>query len=726
MIPGIVYGNQRGGKAWTFYKYDARDRCIMSGEIVIEGDQLEIVQRIEEFYASAPNESRYEIAGDNNGYSNHSFPVLDESARVDRVTYFDDYSFISTLPSPSSYQFHPELSVSVGEKLERAVGQATGSKLRVLSTESFVYAVTYYDTDCRAIQVVSEDHMEGLNRKTTRYGFNGDVLQSRYTLERLGTSARFANRYTYDHAQRIERVLVKIDDNDSVVLSEFDYNEIGQVVCKKLHSTDDGVNFAEEINYRYNIREWPTAINSAALEPWEGHKLFAMELLYEEEDENVSNVPQFNGNVSAVRWKNAHFKEEQAYVYLYDGFNRLAAARYRSAGPKDGAFDVSGFDGSSIAYDPNGNLRAVSRHAFVSSERMEVDKLEYSYHGNQLTRVRNLSGRSEGFHDAGVEEDAYEYDAKGNMVIDKNKDIDISYNSLNQVNRITRRSGESVQFAFDADGRKIFREERGPDGAPLRRFDYVGDCVFEDGVLRLVKHDQGQIVWYSDEEVWRFRYFLDDHLGNVRVAFEVGPTGCAEETSVGNSIVYVEDYYPFGLRIVNNEFKKENGVLLKHLFGGREVQDVMGLEWYDFGTRMLDPAIGRWFSLDLEAEKNESIAPYVYVFGNPIRYVDFDGRDGSDFTIFGQTFVAPWDPRAEGVLSTLKAYGEAGKVAAAGALSGAATGAGTGAVVGGVSARSLVASVQPLVQQLEQSPEEEPVSSLVSLRPRSRSLQQMR
>jgi hypothetical protein len=55
-----------------------------------------------------------------------------------------------------------------------------------------------------------------------------------------------------------------------------------------------------------------------------------MDVFYEEKLPELSSVPQFNGNVSAVRWRNAHIKQEQAYIYRYDGFDRLAAARYRT------------------------------------------------------------------------------------------------------------------------------------------------------------------------------------------------------------------------------------------------------------------------------------------------------------------------------------------------------------------------------------------------------------
>jgi RHS repeat-associated protein len=82
------------------------------------------------------------------------------------------------------------------------------------------------------------------------------------------------------------------------------------------------------------------------------------------------------------------------------------------------------------------------------------------------------------------------------------------------------------------------------------------------------------------------------------------------------------------LRINGNQSEEAGGgTALKHLFGGKEFQGVMGLQWYDFGARMLDPVIGRWFVLDPEAEKYPDVTPYGYALNNPIRYMNLDGRD---------------------------------------------------------------------------------------------------
>ena len=204
-----------------------------------------------------------------------------------------------------------------------------------------------------------------------------------------------------------------------------------------------------------------------------------------------------------------------------------------------------------------------------------------------------------------AQESAYAYDANGNLTKDLNKNIvDIQYNSLNLPSRIVFKNGDNISHVYSADGSKL-RTVWVADGDTLTT-DYCGNVIYENGVPVRLMTDVGYIA-LSDTS---YHYFIKDHQGNVRVVAD--EHGNAEE---------VNDYYAFG-GLMSTSSRQS---VQPYKYNGKELDSKGGLDWYDYGARMYDAALGRFMKTDRFSEKYVSLSPYQYGANNPVNNIDVNG-----------------------------------------------------------------------------------------------------
>jgi len=67
----------------------------------------------------------------------------------------------------------------------------------------------------------------------------------------------------------------------------------------------------------------------------------------------------------------------------------------------------------------------------------------------------------------------------------------------------------------------------------------------------------------------------------------------------------------------------------RYLYNGKELISEYDIElnWYDYGARMYDPQVGRWWVVDKLAEKYFFLSSYAYCTNNPIKYIDPTGLE---------------------------------------------------------------------------------------------------
>lgn len=90
----------------------------------------------------------------------------------------------------------------------------------------------------------------------------------------------------------------------------------------------------------------------------------------------------------------------------------------------------------------------------------------------------------------------------------------------------------------------------------------------------------------------------------------------------------LQGYEPFGSLLPGRNYSSSS---YAHGFNGmRKDDEIYGATGtsYDFGARMYDPRVGRWLSIDPNANKYPGINPYNFSYNNPLIFNDPDGKDG--------------------------------------------------------------------------------------------------
>src|SRR5690606_19440002 len=134
---------------------------------------------------------------------------------------------------------------------------------------------------------------------------------------------------------RHTKTVQQIDGHGPEMLAENSYNELGQLITKRLHKKSNSGqeewerDFLQEGDFRYNIRCWLTDINNPELVVQQ-EKLFGMKLSYNT-DMQLGGLGQYNGNISEMRWATISDEGKQrGYAYAYDRASRLTEGLYRS------------------------------------------------------------------------------------------------------------------------------------------------------------------------------------------------------------------------------------------------------------------------------------------------------------------------------------------------------------------------------------------------------------
>lgn len=662
---------------WLFTKYDIFKRIVYSGQLYyIPNGEQENSGRLElQNYAEQSTELCYEsftltpstIENTTVEYSNDSFPDTDKpqflGAKLFTINYYDNHSY----GFPSELTFSSPYSSLLANN-NRSL--STGSKVRVLETDQWIYNKAYYDSQGRQIfSGTKNEFLQTLDILRTKLDFAGKVLQTNHSHYRIGnTHIVTIENFIYDSQNRLIAQTTTINGGDNELIASIEYDRLGNLISKnvggKIVSTPSQAQGLQRVDYKYNIRGWLRQINDPIIP---GSDLFNFKINYNTTDLSGSSK-LYNGNIYEIHWRTANDNINRNYQFTYDAMNRLIDADYQGGilnFPDNVSMPINQAENYSlkdVSYDKNGNIKHLERygiHLSYSSSGFNhtidiVDGLNYFYedNSNRLMNVTDFadngySGNPNTDLDAGgflekyEDGDKYEYDINGNLIRDHNKRIQhISYNYLNLPTEIQVKQNDdpislfdNIKYTYDAKGNKLKKSKEVQGVVDEVVTLYAGSFIYQGTYaygLELAFFAQPEgYVEPDNSGGFEYIYQYKDHLGNVRLSYSDADGNGVIDASA--EIMEENNYYPFGLKHKGYN-GNINGTHHPYTFGGKEEQEELGLDWLDFSARNYDAALGRWMNLDPMAEAQYAYSPYHYAYNSPIMYNDPTGMIGEAFT----------------------------------------------------------------------------------------------
>lgn len=275
----------------------------------------------------------------------------------------------------------------------------------------------------------------------------------------------------------------------------------------------------------------------------------------------------------------------------------------------------------------------------------------------------------------------YTYDNKGRVISDKTNNITlIQWNNANKVSQIVTNQNvidflyngsnerigkivkpksengslksqqywEYIYYQHDAAGKEVARYERSYnaygggrftdmfslaentfDGGrqlssrsePLAvtNFTATNDDILFDNVVHT-----GLLVppakSIADSKRGEKQYDLSDHAKNIMA------TVSDRKKQEHAELIFAQDYYPYGMAHPSRSYDQGE---FKFGFAGMETDAQLGgnRHTYNFGARLYDPRIARWWSVDKLYAKTPGVSPYVYSESSPLALTDPDGNE---------------------------------------------------------------------------------------------------
>lgn len=553
------------------------------------------------------------------------------------------------------------------------------------ASNNHLLSINRYDAYGRIDRIQTDNHLGGFDNTLLYYDFADNQTRATRFHRHQALSANIItdNKDEFDHQGRQiknEHLITGVGVfSNEICRLEYDVKDL--LKTKHLGGNGSG-GFLQEVNYEYLPNRFLTGINSNA----SASDLFVLFFNYDLSNPSIGAVAQYNGNISGLSWF-VKGGSQQTYTYQYDFLNRLTAANYNSPNNDYGttySYDDRGNfthitrrgvhdNGNSFAAQQIDNmafmpysgtnqiktitdaapcptdktihqtldhteLHAVEETVLADNTINETGVITYQA-GTSITLQAGFHAKAgtnftariddcpqSGFETAGFVQRSsndYLYDAEGNQTSDPNKGTTIQYNYLNLPYEVSFDNDNVIEWLYLANGAKVQKAvKRDGLATPILKQDYIGGIEYQNDTLEAIYLTDGRLA-FEEGDFKEYQYYLRDHLGNNRVVFKDDGSGVAE-------VVQESHFYPFGMAMKGEWGQTKVTPEQNYLYNGKELDTDFGLDWYHYGFRMYDPAIGRFTGVDPISDKFPALSTFNYASNNPISNIDLHGLQGVD------------------------------------------------------------------------------------------------
>jgi RHS repeat-associated protein len=392
------------------------------------------------------------------------------------------------------------------------------------------------------------------------------------------------------------------------------YNPDGTVKEENLNNSTSAT------NYSYNDRGFLTSISNPA---------FGESIAY---TGGYNNDSYYNGSIASDSYSYPGAPSSiygYTYSYSYDQNNRMTNA---------GNSQNSGYSYTSIVYDANGNAtdrwQGSTEYGFT-----------YSGSNRPIAFVMNPHSQNPIIY-------PLQYDNDGNMTYNQyeNRDLNVTYDPFTLMTQTMTEGSTQLDFEYDGRKERLLKTANGTmtlylpgtNDYPLEQESGSATRFYVYGPTGLIAEVDGGVPYFV----------LKDHLGSTQVVL-----------NNSNTPVSWYSYTPYG-----GLWQSATSEDVDYKFTGQEYDPETYL--YNFRARIYDDALGIFYAYD---PAGQDFSPYMYVNGNPVVFVDRNGRWFGIDDIFASLGGGLYNLVSNLLTGHIRTWGEAGGYFVTDAAAGEAT-----------------------------------------------------